>query len=185
MATLWGLESLAQNGAEAAEITGSGDTCAADDQPVTHTILRLGGYGLQWLSCFRLRPFFAVVAYIAWKASADLFHCWNQVGDEDAYIAEQAHTIDMLDGRFYELGERVTETSNEVSMIHDYVSGVHYALVEGGDFLRKGLGLTNEQWIHLNTLGTRQHSCTSHYGDAKVHASGETACGCNWNSRFN
>ena len=91
----------------------------------------------------------------------------------------------MLDGRFYELGERVTETSNEVSMIHDYVSGVHYALVEGGDFLRKGLGLTNEQWIHLNTLGTRQHSCTSHYGDAKVHASGETACGCNWNSRFN
>lgn len=126
-----------------------------------------------------------MVAYIAWKVSADLFHCWNQVGDEDAYIAEQAHTIDMLDGRFYEFGEKVTETSNEVSMIHDYVSGVHYALVEGGDFLRKGLGMTNEQWIHLNTLGTRQHSCTSHYGDTKVHASGETACGCNWNSRFN
>ena len=31
------------------------------------------------------------------------FHCWNQVGDEDAYIAQEAHRIDMLDGRCFEL----------------------------------------------------------------------------------
>lgn len=74
------------------------------------------------------------------------------MGDEDAYIVQQAHRIDMLDGIFYDLGERVTETSNELSMTHDYVSGVHYALVEGGGFLQNGLGLTNEQCILLNTL---------------------------------
>ena len=31
------------------------------------------------------------------------------------------------------------------------VRGAH-ALVDGGGFLRSGLGLTNDQWIHLNTL---------------------------------
>ena len=76
----------------------------------------------------------------------------NKGGDEDAYIAQQAHRINMMDARFYELGERITENSNELSMTHDYVSGVHFAVVEEGGFLRNGLGLTNEQWIHLNTL---------------------------------
>ena len=75
---------------------------------------------------FLLWTVFAVTAYMAWKKVSNyVFHCWNQVGDEDAYIAEQAHRIDMLDGRFYELGERVTETCNELSMTHDHVSRVH------------------------------------------------------------
>ena len=74
------------------------------------------------------------------------------MGVEDAYIVQQANRIDMLDGIFYDLGERVTERINELSMTHDYVSGVHYALVEGGGFLKNGLGLTNEQCIVLNTL---------------------------------
>ena len=37
-------------------------------------------------------------------------------------------------------------------MTHDYCSGLHYALVESGGFLRNGLRLSHDQWIHLNTL---------------------------------
>ena len=71
-------------------------------------------------------------------------HCWNQVADEDAYIAEQLHRIDMLDGKCDELSERLAETSSEVSMVHDYTSGIHFALVEAGGFLRNGLGLSHD-----------------------------------------
>ena len=152
MATLWGLESLAQSSAEATKITGDGMCLTCDQQQNTDSSetwwlwFTLGFMFLLWIS-------FAVAAYMAWKRlSHDLHHCWNQVGDENAYIAQQAHRIDMMDARFYGLGERITENSNELSMTHDYVSGVHFAVVEGGGFLRNGLGLTNEQWIHLNTL---------------------------------
>jgi hypothetical protein len=36
-------------------------------------------------------------------------------------------------------------------MTYDYVSGLHFAVVEGGGFLQHGLGLTNDQWVHPNT----------------------------------
>ena len=69
---------------------------------------------------FLLWMVFAVKACFAWKkVSTDLGHCWNQVVDEDAYIAEQLHRIDMLDGKCDELRERLAETSSEVSMVHD------------------------------------------------------------------
>ena len=63
----------------------------------------------------------------------------------------------MLDGLTYLMGsmknlERITEASNENDMIHDYCSGLHYALVESGGFLRNGLGPTSDQWIYLNIL---------------------------------
>ena len=50
------------------------------------------------------------------------------------------------------LSDRVESTSNEVSMTHDYASGLHYSLVEHGGFLRNGCGLSREQWVHLTTL---------------------------------
>ena len=37
-------------------------------------------------------------------------------------------------------------------MVHDYTSGIHSALVEAGGFLRNGLGLSHDQWIHLIAL---------------------------------
>ena len=37
-------------------------------------------------------------------------------------------------------------------MTHDYASGIHYSLVEHGGFLRNGLGLSHDQWVHLNVL---------------------------------
>ena len=60
--------------------------------------------------------------------------------------------MDMMDGRLDELEDKITETSNETSVTHDYCSGIRYAVVESGGFLRNGLGLSHDQWIHLNTL---------------------------------
>ena len=43
------------------------------------------------------------------------------------------------------LSDRVETTSNEVSMTHDYATGLHYSLVENGGVLRNGCGLTQAQ----------------------------------------
>ena len=37
-------------------------------------------------------------------------------------------------------------------MTHDYASGLHYSMVEHGGFLRNGLGLSHDPWVHLNIL---------------------------------
>ena len=37
-----------------------------------------------------------------------------------------------------------------MSMTHGYASGIHYSLVEHGGLLRNGLGLSHDQWVHLN-----------------------------------
>jgi hypothetical protein len=66
MAALWGLESLAQNGAEAAEIIDDGGTCIAADQQVAHN----SETWWLWLArafMFLLWTVFAVTAYMAWK----------------------------------------------------------------------------------------------------------------------
>ena len=121
---------------------------------------------------------FCTVVYFAWKrlrndlqschndlqsCRNDLQSCWNQVGDEDSYIATQEKRIDVLEASNTALKnhieqlesvllEKIEEVSNEVSMTHDYASGLPYSLVEHGGFLRNGLGLSNEQWVHLNIL---------------------------------
>ena len=107
---------------------------------------------------------FGTAAYYFWKElHKDLHNCWDQVGDEDAYIATQANRIDAMEQRQTALGnhlqqleatlgDKVEEVSNEVSMTHDYASGIHYSLVEHGGFLRNGLGLSHDQWVHLNVL---------------------------------
>ena len=81
------------------------------------------------------------------------------MADEGSYIAQQSSQIDahvgrpdMFDGQYEELGERLTGTSFENSMTLDYRSGLHYALGESRGFLRNGLGLIHDQWIHLNAL---------------------------------
>ena len=57
-----------------------------------------------------------------------------------------------MDDSAAEVSDRITEVSNELSMTHDYTTGLHYAIVEHGGFLRNGLGLSREQWSHLNVL---------------------------------
>ena len=59
---------------------------------------------------------------------------------------------DSFEETFAHMTDRINETSNELSMLHDYTTGLHYSLVEHGGFLRNGMGLSREQWSHLNVL---------------------------------
>ena len=162
MAVLWGLESNLQ-GAEATAV----------DEEVCQQVQASGNNGGNtwlWFSVFLLFMLWvglAVAGYVAWKKFAktttDLESCWNQVADEDSYIAKQEARIDQVIQRLEQIREhneqdhaiisdRITERSNELSMVHDYASGLHYSIVEHGGFLRNGRGLTPEQWRHLATL---------------------------------
>ena len=51
-----------------------------------------------------------------------------------------------------ELKDEIQTLSNETSMVLDYAAGLHYSIVEHGGFLRNGLGLSHQQWVHLATL---------------------------------
>jgi hypothetical protein len=159
MALMWGLEPSLHVGAEAA---GAKEVCLevqASGKSNGDWWLWLA-MGLMLILWFGL----AMVGYLAWrKVSTDLQHCWNQVGDEDGYIAAQEKRIDDLISKvermqtqieqdYAMLSDRVESTSNEVSMTHDYASGIHYSLVEHGGFLRNGCGLSQAQWVHLTTL---------------------------------
>ena len=68
---------------------------------------------------------------------------WDQVGDEDSYIAMQEKRIDELVQKCdslqnqlmqfsIEIKEEVQTFSNETSKVHDYASGLHYSIVETG-----------------------------------------------------
>ena len=159
MALMWGLEPAFNIGAEA---TSTEEVCLQ---------VQASGSGnenfwlwLAWFGLFILWIGLATFGYFAWRrVSTDLYHCWNQVGDEDGYIAKQEKRIDdlivklermqiQMEQDYAMLSDRVESTSNEVSMTHDYASGLHYSLVEHGGFLRNGCGLSREQWVHLTTL---------------------------------
>ena len=51
-----------------------------------------------------------------------------------------------------ELKDEIQTVSNETSMVLEYAAGLHYSIVEHGGFLRNGLGLSHQQWVHLATL---------------------------------
>ncbi|CAL1137608.1 unnamed protein product [Cladocopium goreaui] len=88
---------------------------------------------------------FAYMAWFAWrkiqnnlsrygekleKAEWDLYHCWNQVGDEDNYIAQQTARIDGLQNQFMMIDGRLTEASNE-----ERTNLVAYNAVGAGQYL--------------------------------------------------
>ena len=158
MTAAWGLESGLHVGAEAAK---ADEVCQAGQAS--------GNDGNQWLwvaMFFMLLMMvgFAIKGYFMWRqVSTDLAHCWRQVGDEDAYVATQEARIDALMRKFEnlegqlqqvvaEMKDEIQTIGNETSMVHDYASGLHYSIVENGGFLRNGLGLTHQQWVHLTTL---------------------------------
>ena len=85
------------------------------------------------------------------KAEWDLYHCWNQDGDEDNYIAQQVSRIDGLNNQFMMMDGRLTEASNEASMSHDYIVGLYYSVVELGGFLRFPFGVEPNQLISMGT----------------------------------
>ena len=81
------------------------------------------------------------------QTATDSTHCWNQVGDEDSYIATQEERLEQF---LAELKDEIQTVSNETSMTHDYASGLHYAIVGHGGYLRNGL--SHQPWVHLSTL---------------------------------
>ena len=152
---LQGLESMVAEGAMILE----DQTCSGPE--VSYSSFWI------WLALGLMLATFAVVTikvyYMLKRIANDLQHAWAQVADEDQYIAQQAERIDRLEKHCEalenQLGQQaailtdqVTQTSNELSMTHDYMTGLHYSLVEHGGFLRNGLGLSHGQWIHLTTL---------------------------------
>ena len=156
MSLVLGIQGLEPVGVEGAEV----ETCKATSEGNDELLM-------VWFFMAVLLAFwvgFAIAAYCTWKRlHRDLYSCWTQVAEEDAYVAEQAKRIDGLvfrcneiqknmDDSAAEVSDRITEVSNELSMTHDYTTGLHYSIVEYGGFLRNGLGLSREQWSHLNVL---------------------------------
>ena len=80
---------------------------------------------------------------------------WNQVGDEDNYIAQQTSRIDGLHNQFMMMDGRLTEANNEASMGHDYMVGLHYSVVELGGFLRFLFGVEPN---HLISMGIQERA---------------------------
>ena len=120
-----------------------------------------------WLVIFILLVLWFLFAYMAWfawrkmqenlntyaqkldKAEWDIHYCWTQVADEDNYIARQAARIDGLQNQFMMIDGRLTETSNEASMSHDFMVGLHYSVVELGGFLRFPFGVEPRQLVFM------------------------------------
>ena len=157
MAMMMGLESFNLPGADAAT------TCASHEAPP------ISDSGTFWLwaflicMCLLFGVFACVMVKKVNKLAKDLEYCWNQVADENHFAGQQSRRIDtlfdqsrrlehILDNTKAELQDGINEVSNEASMVHDYASGLHYYIVESGGYLRNGLGLNNDQWIHLTTL---------------------------------
>ena len=166
MAAVWGLESL---GSEAAVISPHGGTCAVENEAIK---LKNSENFLLWCAMAFMPVLWVAFAMVTYKVLRQLRHdleqCWGQVGEEDAYVAVQERRIDtlngkmdMMDGKMDELEDKITEASHEISMTHDYCTTIHYTVVESGGFLRNGLGLSNDQWTHLNTL--ERASMVSHH----------------------
>ena len=54
------------------------------------------------------------------KTTWDISHCWNQVADEDGYITQPSARMNDVHKRLMMLDGRLTETSEDVKMNHDY-----------------------------------------------------------------
>jgi len=162
--TMQGLSPVVAEGAETSDLQCPSTSIEA--------VERYEHFGM-WIVTFTLLVLWFLFAYMAWfawrkmqdnlntygekleKAEWDLYHCWNQVGDEDNYIAQQTSRIDGLHNQFMMMDGRLTEASNEASMSHDYIVGLHYSVVELGGFLRFPFGVEPS---HLISMGTQERA---------------------------
>ena len=91
-----------------------------------------------------------VAGFKVWRMlEKDFSHCWNQVADSDDYEWQLKEQIDQFYTRTDNLDRQNEIYANEGSMALDYVTGVHFAVVELGGFVRHLHGLTEEQWNRL------------------------------------
>ena len=97
---------------------------------------------------------------MAWRSlHTDLHNCWNHVADEDAFMAQQSERIDshvvrldIVDGKYDELGDRLDDTYNELHRTTEYCTGLHFSMVETGGYLMNSLGLTHDERVRMCTL---------------------------------
>ena len=79
-----------------------------------------------------------------------MYHCWNQVADEDQYISTQEKRIDTLHNQVMMLEGKLTEAEQVASMDHDYLRGLHFGLVEIGGFVRFPMGIEAEHALAMD-----------------------------------
>ena len=165
MSLVLGVQGLESFGAEAVDA----ETCKISNEVNEGD----DGWWMIWIFLLMLLVLWvgsAIAVYKVWrKLETDLQHCCAQLADQDGFAADQEKHIyeqtvkleaqdvikdlqDSFEETFAHLSDRINETSNELSMLHDYTTGLHYSLVEHGGFLRNGMGLSREQWSHLNVL---------------------------------
>eukprot|EP00435_Cladocopium_sp_Y103_P017339 s4524_g4.t1 len=93
---------------------------------------------------FALWMMFAVVAYFAWKRlSTDLYHCCNQVADEDYYAAQQAERIDLLTQRCERVETELEQNHAELGMgLVDLMNNgcVHLTILERANLISSRTG---------------------------------------------
>ena len=85
------------------------------------------------------------------KLRKDLTSCWNHVADEDNYIDTQERRSNVLFQRTDNLDRMNEHASNQRGQLHEYVRGIHYAVVEQGGFVGNVLGLNSRQWERVST----------------------------------
>ena len=144
MSVFWG---LGPNGAAGEDVS---DTCKVDSSNANGVIFWL------WAAFVTLLVLMiamgCILFFVLKKLRKDLTSCWNQVADEDVYIDTQEKRIDALVKRTNALDAADERMSNEHSQLHDYVCGIHYAVVEQGGFVRHFLGLTSRDWTQLSLV---------------------------------
>lgn len=102
MVMMTGLEPMLYVGVEAADSCSSDVVQTADDW-FLWIVIAIGAV---------LWKMLAVAGFLAWKkVSHDIYHCWNQVADEDNYIATQ-------EGRIYALNARFEDSPMKVALVN-------------------------------------------------------------------
>ena len=108
------------------------------DQPGLHSNqLKLPAMACSVFMFVVMRDLSVKFSHVMWKqTNRVLTSCWNQVADEDSYVARQEKRIDELIHRCVRIEDRIEQvlaqltdenqtTSDEVSVTYDYCEGLH------------------------------------------------------------
>ncbi|CAL1135431.1 unnamed protein product [Cladocopium goreaui] len=167
--TMQGLSPVVAEGAETSDLQCPSTSIEA--------VERYEHFGM-WIVTFTLLVLWFLFAYMAWfawrkmqdnlntygekleKAEWDLYHCWNQVGDEDNYIAQQTSRIDGLHNQFMMMDGRLTEASNEeranLVALNTMGSGQYLNLVRQCAFVEAGETTDIQTSANQNTEETAE-----------------------------
>ena len=98
-----------------------------------------------------------------WYVENDIYYCWKQVAGQEEYIAQQGSRIDTLRNQVRMSQEQVLRFNENSAMDHDYIVGLHYAVVEAGGFVRFPLGVEAR---HLLSMSVQERGNLVSHGAA-------------------